>query len=174
MRIALAVTLLAVAAGPLAAQKPDFSGSWKLNQAMSDSLPLGGPGGPGGQGGAGERRGGRGMMGPAAEMFITQLTSRMTVEQKVADQARTSTYSLDGSESRNPGMMGREFVTTTTWVDNTLVTKGKNSFTTPMGDMTVESSEVRALSEDGKRMTVTMNVTTPRGTMTRKLVYDKQ
>lgn len=114
------------------------------------------------------------MMGPAAEMFITQLTSRMTVEQKVADQARTSTYSLDGSESRNPGMMGREFVTTTTWVDNTLVTKGKNSFTTPMGDMTVESSEVRALSEDGKRMTVTMNVTTPRGTMTRKLVYDKQ
>jgi len=114
------------------------------------------------------------MMGPAAELFITQLSTRMTIEQKVGDQARTSSYGLDGSESRNQGMMGRDFVTTTSWSDDTLVTKGKNSFSTPMGEMTIETTEVRTLSEDGKRMTVALTTVTPRGTLSRKLVYDKQ
>lgn len=180
MRSLVAAIFVMASATTVAAQKPDFSGSWKLNPASSDSLPAGGrpgAGGPGGsEGAAGGPRGmgGRGGMGPATEMFITQLTSRMTVEQKIGERNRTLSYSLDGSESRNPGMMGRDFVTTTAWVDNTLVTKGKNTFTTPMGEVTIETTEVRSLSDDGKTMTVALTTVSPRGTMNRKVVYDKQ
>lgn len=113
------------------------------------------------------------MMAPA-EVFITQMSTRMTIEQKLGERARTLTYALDGSESRNPGMMGNDMSTTSSWVDNTIVTKGKNTVKTPMGEMTIETNEVRALSEDGKTMTVTMTVASPRGTMTRKLVYLKK
>lgn len=115
---------------------------------------------------------GRGMMAPT-ELFITQLSSRMTIEQKTAERTRTMTYNLDGAESRNPGMGGTDFVTTSTWADNTIVTKGKNTFKTPMGEMTVETTEVRSLSDDGKTMTVESTIVSPRGTMTRKLVYEK-
>ena len=175
MRSAIAAALLLVPATALVAQKPDFSGSWKLNPQMSDSMPMGGarPDGAGGPG-AGRGPGGRGGMGPAGEMFITQLTSRMMIEQKIGEQSRTMSYHLDGTESKNPGMMGRDFVTTTVWVENTLVTKGKNTFTTPMGEMTIETNEVRSLSADSKTMTVVLTTVSPRGTMTRKVVYDKQ
>lgn len=181
MRNAIAAALLLVPATTLVAQKPDFSGSWKLNAQMSDSMPMGGArpdgaGGPGAGGGPGGGRGpgGRGGMGPAVEMFITQLTSRMMIDQKVGEQSRTMSYNLDGTESKNPGMMGRDFVTTTSWVENTLVTKGKNTFTTPMGEMTIETNEVRSLSDNSKMMTVVLTTVSPRGTMTRKVVYDKQ
>ena len=170
----LSTTVLAlIVSGSLAAQQPDFSGSWKLNPAMSDTTPMGAP--PRGDAPGGGRPGmggGRGMM-MATEVFITQLTSRMTIEQKFGERARTSTYSLDGSESRNVGMAGADFVTTSGWEGSTIVTKGRNSFKTPMGDMTIESNEVRSISEDGKQMTVETTIVSPRGTNKRKLVYDK-
>lgn len=166
-----------VMAGTLVGQKPDFSGSWKLNAEKSDPMPtMGGAGGsPAGErpsgGGAGSGRGG--MMTPT-EMFITQLTSRMTIDLKMAERSRTVSYNLDGTESRNPGMMGTDFVTTSAWVDNAIVTKGKNTFKSPMGEVTVETTEVRSLSEDGKTMTVEMTTVSPRGTMKRRMVYEKQ
>jgi hypothetical protein len=152
-------------AGPAAAQKPDFSGSWKLDQGKSDPLPqMAGEGRPGG---------GRGMMTPT-ELFITQLSNRMTVELKSAEQTRTMSFNLDGSPSRNPGMGETEMVTTSTWVENTIQTKGKNTFKTPMGEFTIETTEIRSVSEDGNTMTVDLTVVTPRGTTKRKLVYQKQ
>jgi hypothetical protein len=179
---ALAVTTLVV--GQAVAQTPDFSGSWKLNTEKSDPPPqMGGGGGsagdrpappPGGaSGGGGGASGGRGMMTPT-EIFITQLTSRISMDVKSGDRNRTVSYNLDGTESRNPGMMGNEFVTTSKWVDNTIVTTGKNTFKTPMGEMTVETTEIRSLSEDGKTMTIEMTTVSPRGTFKRKTVYDKQ
>jgi hypothetical protein len=107
------------------------------------------------------------------EMFITQLASRLTIDMKLADRNRTVSYYLDGSESRNPGMMDTEFVTVSNWVGNTVVTTGKNTVKTPMGEMTIETNEVRSLSEDGTTMTVEMTITSPRGTMKRKTVYRK-
>jgi len=146
-------------AGSAAAQKPDFSGSWKLDHEKSDSMPQ--------ISGAG-----RGTMMPT-ELFITQLSTRMTVEMKIAERTRTMSFNLDGSPSRNPGMMDNEMVTTSTWVDNTIVTKGKNSFKTPMGAVAIETTEVRSLSEDGRTMTVDMTVVSPRGTVKRRMVYEK-
>jgi hypothetical protein len=181
MKVSLAaIALITLAAAPLAAQKPDFSGNWKINTEKSD--PMGPPGGMGGQrppadpnaprppGGMG---GGMNRM-QITEMFITQTDSKFIVEQKMGETSRTSTYALDGSASKNPGMRGNEMVTKSTWVGPAIVTEGENTFTTPNGEMTIKTKETRTLSEDGKTMTVVTIINSPRGEMTRKAVYDKQ
>lgn len=170
MKLALAaVAAISLLAGPLLAQKPDFSGTWKLNTEKSD--PIAAP--PGGDAAAGgQRPGGMGGMRPS-ELFITHSDSKMVIEQKMADRTTLLTYYLDGRESKNPGMRGNEMATKSTWAENTIVTDGENTFTTPMGSMTIKSHEVRSMSEDGKSMTIVSTATTPRGEMTRKTVYDK-
>ncbi len=171
MLAAAAATI--VMAGAAVAQRPDFSGNWKLNTEKSDPPPQMGGGGPGQRPGGAGPGGGRGGMMTVSEMFITQLSSRMMIDQKMGERSQTVSYNLDGTESRNPGMMGTEFVTTSTWVDNTIVTKGKNTFKSPMGEVTIETTEIRSLSEDGKTMTIEMTSISPRGTLTRKSVYDR-
>ena len=170
MRLTVAAfAALSLLAGPASAQKPDFSGTWKLNAEKSDSIapPRGGSAGGGGQ-----RPGGMGGMRPT-EFFITHSDSKLVIEQKMGDRTMLLTYYLDGRESKNPGMRGNEMTTTSTWVDNTIVTNGENTFTTPMGEMTIKSHEVRSMSDDGKTLTIVSTATTPRGEMTRKTVYDK-
>jgi hypothetical protein len=152
------LTLVGLGASPILAQKPDFSGAWKLNEAKTDA-PMAG--------------GNSGRMGPPAELFITQSDSKLVIEQKSAERSRLLTYYLDGRESKNPGMRGNEMVTKSTWVDNTIVTEGENTFATPNGEMKISTKEIRSLSSDGKSMTVLMTMVSPRGTMTRTMVYDR-
>ncbi len=166
--LALAAAL-ALLATPLVAQKPDFSGNWKLNADASD--PVGPPGGGGGGGGQRGPGGGAGMR--ATEVFITQSDSKIVIESKMGDRTRVTTYYLDGRESKNPGMRDAEMTTKSTWADNTIVTEGENTVTTPMGEMTIKSKEVRSMSADGKQMTVVTTAVTPQGERTRKAVYDK-
>lgn len=169
--------LLALVAAPLAAQKPDFSGTWKLNSEKSD--PMGPPGGMSGQRppadpASGKRPPGGGMGGMRpTELFITQFDSKMVVEQKMADQSRMLTYYLDGRESKNPGMRGNDMTTKSVWKDNAIVTEGENTVTSPMGEVTIKTKETRSLSDDGKTMTIIAVINSPRGEMTRKLVYEK-
>ena len=166
MKPALA-TLAAISllASPLLARKPDFSGTWKLNPEKSDPItPL--------PGGGGQRPGGIGGMRPS-ELFITHSDSKMVIEQKMGDRTMLLTYYLDGRETKNPGMRGNEMTTKSTWAENIIATDGENTFTTPMGEMTIKSHEVRSMSEDGKTMTIVSTANTPRGQMTRKTVYDK-
>ena len=163
-----ALAAISLLAGPLGAQKPDFSGTWKINTEKSDPMLV--P--SGGGGGGGQRPGGMGGIRPS-EMFITHSDSKMVFEQKMGERTVSLTYYLDGRESKNPGMRGTEMTTKSTWVENTIVTDGENTFTTPMGDMTIKSHEVRSMSDDSKTMTIVSTATTPRGEMTRKTVYDK-
>ncbi len=164
-----AVTLLA---SPVLAQKPDFSGTWKLNTEKSDSIPARPAGGGGGGQRPGGMGGGMGGMRPS-ELFITHSDSKMVIEQKMAERTTLLTYYLDGRDSKNAGMRGAEMTTKSTWVENTIVTDGENTFTTPMGEMKIKTREVRSMSDDGKTMTIVSTVTSPRGDMTRTTVYDK-
>ena len=166
MKPALA-TLAAISllASPILAQKPDFSGTWKFNPEKSDPIPP-----P--PGGGGQRPGGIGGMRPS-ELFITHSDGKMVIEQKMGDRTMLLTYYLDGRETKNPGMRGNEMTTKSTWAENIIATDGENTFTTPMGEMTIKSHEVRSMSEDGKTMTIVSTANTPRGQMTRKTVYDK-
>jgi hypothetical protein len=182
MRIPLVLLVAGSLATPgLAQDRPDFSGNWKLNQDKSDppgQMGPGGPGGPPGQRPPGSERmgggmGGGGGVGRPVELFITQMGDKLVIDQKGTERSQLVTYSLDGRESRNPGMRGADVVTTSRWDGATLVTEGQSTFTTPMGEMTVKTREQRSLSEDGRTLTVVITTTTQRGEFVRKLVYDK-
>jgi hypothetical protein len=171
MRTAFAVVaavLLATAA--VAQNKPDFTGSWKLNAEKSDPAPEMGSGGTR----AGAGRGVGGGMGPAGKVFATQLGDKLMLDQKTGERSRTLTFYLDGRESRNPGMRDGEMVSKARWEGESLVIEGSMSFEGPNGRITITTGEVRTLSDDGRTMTVVTTVTTPRGESTRKAVYDKQ
>ncbi|MGE0552966.1 MAG: hypothetical protein AB7R55_06020 [Gemmatimonadales bacterium] len=161
LSLMLAVSLLPA---PVAGQAPDFSGHWKLNPEQSDAPPARG-------GGAGGRRG-MGMM--PTELHVRQSKDQLTIDQQLAGEDRRLVYHLDGKESRNPGMRNSEVVSHARLDAGSLLIEGSMTFEGPNGTMKIDSKEVRTLSADGKTMTVVITTTTPRGEMTRKLVYDKQ
>jgi len=94
--LVVAVVLMFGAAASLAAQaKPDFSGKWV--QDPPPEAAAGGGGGGGGRGGGGG--GGRGGFG--AEFTIAQNAKTLTITRMQGDQAVSTVYNLDGSESKN-------------------------------------------------------------------------
>lgn len=102
--------LVAIAMGALlgAQAKPDFSGKWT---AVPDA------------------GGGRGAIGQTAE--ITQTADSMTVKRSTQMGEFTSTYKLDGSESRNTlNFQGNaiEQLSKTKWEGNRLIVNTSMSF----------------------------------------------
>ena len=157
----IAAAVLAVAT--LAwAQKPDFSGTWTLDPAASEGGAGGAPGGGGGGGGRGGGRGGLGQGGT-----VKQTADALTVERTVGENKITSTYKLDGSESKNT-MMGRggqsvESVSTAKFDGQALVITTKMD----MGNGPQESTQKWTVSGS----TLTIETTNARGTQ--KMVYKK-
>jgi hypothetical protein len=104
-RVGIIATAVLAVATMAFAQKPDFSGSWT----------------PEDSGGGG----GRGMMGP---MTVKQTATDLTVEREGRNGKMTTTYKLDGSETKVAmGQMG-EGTATAKWDGNKLV------ITTKMGE----------------------------------------
>jgi len=162
----IAAAILAVAT--LAwAQKPDFSGTWTLDPAASEGGAGGAPGGgaPGGGGGGGGRGGGRGGLGQGGT--VKQTADALTVERSIGENKVTSTYKLDGSESKNT-MMGRggnsvESVSTAKWDGPSLVITTKMD----MGNGPQESTQKWTVNGS----TLTIETTNARGTQ--KMTYKK-
>jgi len=157
----IAAAILAVAT--LAwAQKPDFSGTWTLDPAASEGGAGGAPGGGGGGGGRGGGRGGLGQGGT-----VKQTADALTVERTMGENKVTSTYKLDGSESKNT-MMGRggnsvESVSTAKWDGPSLVITTKMD----MGNGPQESTQKWTVNGS----TLTIETTNARGTQ--KMTYKK-
>ncbi len=166
----IAAAVLAVAT--LAwAQKADFSGTWTLDAEASGAPAGGAPGGrrssaggaPGGGGGRGG--GGRGGLGPGGT--VKQTATELTVERTMGENKVTSTYKLDGTESKN-SMMGRggaavEAVSVAKWEGPALVIVTK----TDMGNGPQESTQKWTLAGS----VLTIETTNARGTQ--KMVYKK-
>ena len=94
--LVVAVVLMFGAAASLAAQaKPDFSGKWTMDPASAPAPP--GGGGGGGRGGG--RGGGGGGFGQ--EFTAKQDAGTLTITRSQGDNTVTTTYKLDGSESKN-------------------------------------------------------------------------
>ena len=155
----IAAAVLAVAT--LAwAQKADFSGTWTLDaEAQRRS------GGGGGGGGGGGRGGGRGGLGQGGT--VKQTATELTVERMMGENKVTTTYKLDGTESKN-SMMGRggaavESVSTAKWDGPALVITTK----TDMGNGPQESTQTWTLAGS----VLTIETTNARGTQ--KMVYKK-
>ena len=166
----IAAAILAVAT--LAwAQKTDFSGTWELDAAASGGAPGGAPpagGAPGGGGGGGGRGGGRGGAGLGQGGTVKQTATELTVERTIGENKITSTYKLDGSESKNQ-MMGRggaamESVSTAKWDGPALVITTK----VDMGNGPQESTQKWSLAGN----VLTIETTNARGTQ--KMTYNKK
>ena len=164
----IAAAVLAVAT--LAwAQKTDFSGTWALDAEASGAPAGGAPAGgaPGGGGGGGGRGGGRGG-GLGQGGMVKQTATELTVERTMGENKVTSTYKLDGTESKN-SMMGRggaavEAVSVAKWEGPALVIVTKSD----MGNGPQESTQKWTLAGTA----LTIETTNARGTQ--KMVYKKQ
>jgi hypothetical protein len=154
--IALAMLAALVIPFPVAGQaKPDFSGTWTLDAARSETPP--GRGGRGGGGGGG----GRGAAGPVT---IKQGAAEITIGML--------TYKLDGSESVNQvqGRGGMQEVKSRAKLDGAnLVIESTRDF----GGASITTKEVRTLGAGGKEMSVQTTLSTPQGDQSFKQIFTK-
>jgi hypothetical protein len=134
--LVILAALLATAAH--AATPPDFTGSWQLNAAKSTNL------------------------GPMASMgyssVITQTPDVMTVRSTTTMMGQTQTqetrYALHGEPTANANYMGDAAQTVSRWDEGRVVT----TWISPgaVAGTTTVRTEIRALSVDGKVMTLEM------------------
>lgn len=153
----LAVLVCVVAARPSVrvAAHPDFSGTWALDVAKSQSpmLPM------------------------SQQLKITQTETSLTIDRSTTSamgtQSGTMKYTLDGAPSKNTitanGGMTVEFNSTTTWSGDTLVIK-----TTANLANAFSQTERYALAADKKTMTVDGEISIGPQSATAKLVFNKQ
>jgi hypothetical protein len=137
--------------------KPDFSGTWKLDQAKS-KIP-----GTNGRGGAGTNA-----TAPGYTITIRQTPTSLTIESTRNGTPVAATYKLDGSESTNPTGHARLMRSKSRWEGPKLVTDSTQKG--PHGEIR-KMSEVRSL--EGKTLIVEVTRATGKGNQTSRLVFNK-
>ena len=154
---ALSVTLMLGAQAALFAQgRPDFSGTWRLNQAKSS----------------------RAIVGNTPDI---QVASQLEVQQTPADvavvatsvrqQTVSATYKLDGSRVNVQAPEGITETAEARLDSGSLVITSRRSFSSPAGDIVVDFKEVWSLS--GNELTIEKTRTQSGESSTQKAVYDK-
>jgi hypothetical protein len=146
MMRAVVVVLILASTSILQAQAPDFSGTWRLDEAKSKVLAT------------------AGMFGliPAGApktLHITQPANGTIVIESQINEGHSRIYK-PGRNSSTPAGQGGAVTVTSKWEGKTLVSEG--AFKAPNGD-TTSVREVLSLA-DGKQLT--LEVTTPAGTST--------
>ena len=153
----IGAAVFAVAAVAFAQAKPDFSGTWTLDPEAS------GMAAGGGQGRGGGRGGGALGNGPAT---VKQTADTLTIERTMGENKVTTTYKLDGTESKNTMTTGRgtfESTSTAKFDGSTLTITTKQD----MGNGPMESTQKWSLAGS----VLTVESTNARGTQ--KRVYKK-
>ena len=152
-RICIALFVAALFNVAAFAQKPNFSGTWKLNVGKSDFGPLPAP----------ESR------TDIIEHSDPNLKDVVSAQGAQGKQDFTANYTTDGKEVTNK-MGPREVKSTANWEGNNLVVNSKTSFND--NDITIKSSW--SISDDGKTLTQNVHFTSPMGEADQKMVYEKQ
>jgi hypothetical protein len=150
--IAILLSLLLCSAAALAADKPDFSGTWKLNVDKSDFGPMPKP--------------------EKVEYILEHKDPELIVKTKAVTQSgevtNESKILTDGTEFTND-LRGQQITGTAKWEGKTLVVTRK---TTMQGtDLTLVQRWT--LSEDGKSITQDVSITTANGELKQKVVLEK-
>ncbi|MCM3872718.1 MAG: hypothetical protein ND895_18710 [Pyrinomonadaceae bacterium] len=134
-------------------QKPDFSGTWKLNVAKSDYGQLPGP--------------------DSRTDVITHkdpsLSNSVTAEGAQGKQAYTVSYTTDGKEVVN-NIGPREVKSTLKWVGSDLKVSSKFDY----NGAPVTSEATWSLSADGKTLTINVHFTSAMGEADQKIIFEKQ
>jgi hypothetical protein len=149
-------TLFVIAAAAnmaMAADKPDFSGNWKLDADKSTFGP----------------------MPPPTSMTrkVVHKDPDLAVDQAQSgdqgDQNTSMKYSTDGKETTN-SMMGNDVKSKAVWEGKTLVITSAANF----GGADVKLTDKWSLSDDGKTLTDVLGISAPQGDFEMTFVLVKQ
>ena len=149
-----ALIIAALAGIAWAADKPNFSGDWKMNGAKSNFGPI-----------------------PAPATYtrkVTHMEPSITIENTqtgtaLGDQHDTRTYTTDGKEVSYQAN-GADVKAAITWDGNALLINSKAS----IQGMDIIIKDTITLADDGKTMTDAVHVASPQGDIDLALVFDKQ
>ncbi|MGA3205770.1 MAG: hypothetical protein ABSF12_25020 [Bryobacteraceae bacterium] len=137
----------------MAADKPDFSGNWKLDADKSTFGP----------------------MPPPTSMTrkVVHKDPDLSVDQAQSgdqgDQNTSMKYSTDGKETTN-SMMGNDVKSKAVWEGKTLVITSAANF----GGADVKLTDKWSLSDDGKTLTDVLGISAPQGDFEMTFVLVKQ
>lgn len=154
-RIVLGVLVMVAAA--MAADKPDFTGTWKLDASKSDFGQMPAP-----------EKMERVIdhKDPAIKIKTTQSTPN-------GERTMDTEYTLDGKEQKQETPRGTVMYTPK-WEGNVVVIDSKRTMNVQGQQVEITGVERWSLSEDGKTMTVDSKMVAPMGEMTMKAVFAKQ
>jgi hypothetical protein len=146
--------IAALASIALAADKPNFSGDWKLNAAKSNFGPI-----------------------PAPATYtrkVTHADPSITIEDTqtgsaLGDQHDTRTYTIGGPEISYEAN-GADVKATMAWDGDALKIDAKAS----VQGMEITITDKVTLGDDGKTMNDTVHIVSPQGDIDLALVFDKQ
>lgn len=138
---------------------PDFSGTWVLEQAGGD-LP---------------ERAVKALTEGSTQpitLAITHTGTQLRVARETGKGTVDLVFPLDGSETTQRTPHG-QMTSRTVWRGPVLVTTGKRPLPGPFpfGTRSVEFTETRSLSADGRRLTIDIRFKTPRGVKTRTATF---
>lgn len=154
-RIVLCVLALAVAA--IAADKPDFTGNWKLDAAKSDFGQMPAP----------EK------MERLIDHKDPSIKIKTTQSTPNGDRTMDTAYTLDGKEQKQETPRG-VVMYTPKWEGAIVVIDSKRTMNVQGQQVEITGVERWSLSEDGKTMTVDSKMVAPMGELTMKAVFAKQ
>lgn len=168
MKKALMTLIVLMTVGLLMAQNPpNFSGTWVIDREKSNAL-----GGRPGTGGARPMEISLVIKHEGSNLSITRRIRRG--EEEMREEVK---YTTDGAENRNAGIGigGQDVVSKSRWEGKKLVTEWSQTRTTPEGQTTLKTKEVRYLSDDGKVLTIeTTNPVNQRSEIVGKQVFNKK
>jgi hypothetical protein len=146
--------VVAAAAGmAMAADKPDFSGNWKMDADKSTFGPIPPP--------------------TSMTCKISHKDPDLNIEQAQSgaqgDQTMTFKYSTDGKETTN-SLMGNDVKSTAAWEGKILVVKSNLD----AGGTQVKFTSKYSLSDDGKTLTQALSISAPQGDFDMTYVLVKQ
>jgi hypothetical protein len=145
-------TLFVIAAAAnmaMAADKPDFSGNWKLDADKSTFGPM-----------------------PPPSSLVAKIDHKdpdLSIETTQNDQVQTAKYSTDGKETTN-SMMGNDMKSKAVWEGKTLIVNSSLD----AGGAAVKLVSKYSLSDDGKILTQVLSISSPGGDFDMNIVLVKQ
>ncbi len=157
--VAISTVLILAAAIAKAQDKPDLSGTWSFNAALTDAAGVGGFGtGP--------------QVSWPTTLVIKQTATHVEVQNSTRQQlTQTLSFPLDGSETttKTPGDITTRG--TAMWQGAALVVTSRRSFTGPQGEVTFDLTEVYSLANGN--LLVERTESQGGKSTTRKIVYSK-
>ncbi|MEO8029075.1 MAG: hypothetical protein ABI823_21520 [Bryobacteraceae bacterium] len=148
-RIIVVAALTLALAAMASAQKPNFSGTWKLDPAKSDFGPQPVP--------------------DTMSVKVTHDDPKLKIFQSGPQGDSEMAFTTDGKEVTNQ-MQGMDVKGVAKWEGAALVVDNKLD----LGGTEVTFKQTYALSEDGKVLTNKTHIVSPQGEFDMKIVFNKQ